>query len=1109
MTSSAPTSFNPFLSVHASAGSGKTHQLVNRLIYLLLHGVESGGILAITFTRKAASEMSQRLLQRVQILSTSKGAELDKQFAALDISPTPELRQRAAELYESLLHCHYPVRSTTFHAFCQDLLRRFPMEADVPPGFELIELTRQLLEEAWDSFASELTREPASEVAQAMDLLLRKLGLDQSRNALKGFVDHRSDWWALTQEQHEPVDFVYRQLQQHIDVDITADPCAKFFAHPGTLTKLHEFYDLLMKHPIKTNIDAGSKIESALRPGLADSDRLEHIWPVFFKADQTPRERKSSKVLSQKLGTAGAERLLALHAAFCDHLTEIRRQQHAIDTLLLSRAWMQCGEALLAHYQRIKQTQRLLDFADLEWNSYLLLNAANHADWVQYKLDQRIDHLLIDEFQDTNPIQWQLILPLLQELAAGESQRQRSVLFVGDSKQSIYSFRRAEPRLFDAASTWLAEHLPGAKQITLSKSWRSSPAIIEFVNKVFDNNPNLQLPHFEAHATEHMHLYGRVCLLPLVEKEKASHESGLRNPLTTPRPQMETAHYHEAQQIAETINELIAKQSVVGRKDKAQYLRYADIMILFRSRTKVSDYERALRKAHIPYLGTERGTLLDSLEVKDMINLLRWLITPFNNLTLAGILRSPLFAASDDDLLHFADQRDWFVHLLELAPQLADDSPLARAARHLQRWKPLADQLPVHDLLDRIYSEANVFARYRATFPQHLHPRVIANLTRFLELALESDSGRYPSLTRFMVWLDQLRQQEQEAPDQPPGQGELDRVRLLTVHEVKGLEAPVVFVADASRESPGDRGARILVEWPASATRPQTFLLSPASKFPNAYCESVMTRLQEKDEQEEANLLYVALTRAEQFLYISASNKAKGWYDEISRVYAFANIPENVSCLAEAGTPPGQVMETQAGPTAAVSVNPGLQHLIALPQRRREIAPSYTVDWHGTQHTVMEEDARERGVVIHAMLEALANEPTLPFARFRTPCSYLTGQELEPYWQEAQTVIRSFPALFAPDHYERAYSEVPLVYTDAGRTVYGIIDRLVCYPDKILIVDYKSHRLSRNDELLAAAQPYVEQLYLYANGVQQIYPDKPVHCQILFTALPQCIDVPT
>lgn len=1108
MSPASPSPFAPFLAVHASAGSGKTHQLVNRLVYLLLHGAEPGGILAITFTRKAASEMTQRLLQRVQLLCTDDAEELQNQLTALEITPDPVICQRATGLYERLLHAPYPVRSTTFHAFCQDLLRRFPMEADVPPGFELVELTQQFLDEAWDSLASELTRHPNSQLAQAMDHLLHTLGLSQTKYVLKEFVEHRSDWWALTLGQARPVDAVHAQISQYLDATPKQDPVTAFLEHPQRHQELQAFHGLLLKHPIETNTRAAMQVETGLRDDLAPPERFARLWSAFYKDDGDAYKRKASKVLMQKLGAADCERFLTLHEQLCEHLAGVRREQHAIETLQLSQSWLLCGEALLQHFQRIKQNQRMLDFADLEWNSFLLLNTASHADWIQYKLDQRIDHLLVDEFQDTNPIQWQLLLPLLQELAAAESDdRQRSVMFVGDSKQSIYSFRRAEPRLFDAATDWLRQHLPDTRQQTLSKSWRSSQAIIDFVNRVFETNPDLHISHFETHRTAHPQMHGAVWLLPLAPKEKPSRLDGLRNPLTTPRPQSEVAHYQEACRIAQTINQLIRNGTRVGRDGNLRRLRYADIIILFRSRTRVSDYERALREAHIPYIGTERGTLLDSLEVSDMITLLQWLITPFNNLALAGILRSPLFAVSDADLTRFIGKSDWYAHLLDIAGELSDEHALARAARHLQRWAPLADALPVHDLLDRIYSEANVFERYRAAFPDHLHPRIMANLTRFLELALENDSGRYPSLTRFMIWLEQLRQLDKEAPSQPPGQGEQDRVRLLTVHEAKGLEAPVIFVADASRKPQRETGTRALIEWPADHPVPQHFMLSPGSKFPNPQCALIMQRLQEKQEQEDANLLYVALTRAEHYLYISAANKTESWYQAICRTYDIDTDDfDEPICLSEHGTAPDDNDTSNTRPPAQ-AFNPGLRKVLSNPVGIQEIAPSRQVGQPAGALHGIDDDSRQRGLIIHAMLDALAAQPDLTASAFDARFNDVDHRQLASYWQEARAVISAFPSLFAPEHFEQAYSEVPVIYEDQGRTVHGIIDRLVCYTDRIHIVDYKTHRFAGTDDPMQIAEVYREQLRLYSEGVRRIFSDRPVSASILFTELTRSIEL--
>jgi len=941
-----------------------------------------------------------------------------------------------------------------------------------------------------------------------MDLLLNTLGLEQSRQVLYDFVDHRSDWWALTRGQADAVTFAYERLRHDIGTDESLDPCSEFFEQKTILQELADFQALLQKQPGKFNNESADYLTHALNETNSTAARFEAAWSAYFTKDNEPRSRKLTKTMAQKLGDTAAQRFIELHEKICERLIALRRQQHAVDTLRLSRAWMICGDVLLSQFQDLKQTQRILDFADLEWNSYLLLNAASHADWIQYKLDRRIDHLLVDEFQDTNPTQWQLLLPLLQELAAGESERRRSVLFVGDGKQSIYSFRRAEPRLFDAASDWLHEHLPDARRQSLSKSWRSSPAIMNFVNRLFTDNPSLQLPHFEIHATAHESLYGRVCLLPMIQKDKKPAADGLRNPLTTPRPQIEAAQYFEAQRIADSIKDLIDSHTLVGHPGRTRVLRYADIMLLFRSRTRVYEYERALREAHIPYIGTERGTLLDSLEIRDMLNLLQWLITPFDNLALAGILRSPLFAASDQDLMRLAGKGDWYARLRTLAPELEPEHALARAARNLQAWIPLADRLPVHDLLDRIYSETNIYARYRAAFPEHLHPRIMANLVRFLELALETDSGRYPSLTRFMVWLELLRQQEREAPDQPPGAGEQDRVRLLTVHEAKGLEAAVVFVADASREAPTARGARTLVEWPATADAPQSFVLSPAEKDPNTYCESVMTRLQEKAEQEDANLLYVALTRAEQHLYISAADKSRGWYQEICRVYAIdSDSQTGTVCLEQHGQSETQADQRQSVTTEKLDVPPGLREPIELPPVLLEIAPSYRIQHRDMHSTGLDEDARERGIIIHSMLEALAQDPGQTLTGFIARHGSVERTQLSTYWAEARAVISSFPQFFDPENFRIAYNEVPIVYAGRERNVHGVIDRLVCYPDKIIVLDYKSHRLEPGTDLATAAGAFQEQLRLYAEGVRRCYPQTPVECQILFTALPQCVAV--
>ena len=313
------------------------------------------------------------------------------------------------------------------------------------------------------------------------------------------------------------------------------------------------------------------------------------------------------------------------------------------------------------------------------------------------------------------------------------SERHRSVFIVGDQKQSIYRFRRAEPRLFVAAEKWLTDNL-GAKSCPLSHSWRSSPAVINFINNIFtQDNFKALLPSYIEHSTHRKELSGKVTLLPLSLKEiirrrdeEIQNEENsaliLRNPLNEPREEsISLQYFNEGLMIAEEIKKIISQKIAVDKKEENKSVNYSDIIILLRSRTHVADYEKALRQTGIPYIGANRGTLLESLEVNDMLDLLQWLILPFDNLSLAGILRSPLFSVSNDDLIAIkqAAKGSWLERLASFVQNNPKHESLPRAYRLLVQWQDDANKLPVHDLLDKIYSEANVLARYVAAFPVH------------------------------------------------------------------------------------------------------------------------------------------------------------------------------------------------------------------------------------------------------------------------------------------------------------------------------------------------------------------------------------------------------
>ncbi len=1108
--------------VNASAGTGKTWLLVTRLIRLLLAGARADGILAVTFTRKAATEMQTRLNARLLELAQSGPAELKILLQKIDVPTDTATLKRATTLYENLLRSPFNVKTTTFHSFCQDILRRFPLEAGIPPGFELLESTAELKSAAWDALCADANRHPQGDNAQAIETLFESCnGLANTQTVLNRFLDHRSDWWAFTESQPDPLGFAVDTLSAQLNVCMTDEPEADFFS-TTTLAQLTEFVVLLQKHPGKKNAAALDALAIARDESKKIDTRFTQCCKAFLTATGTPLARKESKAQAKSMSDAGQQRFLELHTQICVHIEHTLNIRNAMDALRRTSAWYRAGDALLAQYQQLKTGQRLLDFADLEWRAYQLLNHSDNVQWIQYKLNQRIDHLLIDEFQDTNPTQWRLILPLLEELAANEDRHNRSVFLVGDNKQSIYRFRRADPELFATAQDWLNTQLNAINQ-PLDISWRSAEAIMTLVNRVFGDGPlHKQLIQFSTHTTHHPQLWGQVEFLPLItntdtvnnddETNNTDNISGaLRNPLQTPRLlTKDQRHLDEGRQVAQKIRHLIDANTLIGPANAAHSLGYGDIIILLRHRTHASDYEQALREANIPYIGANRGTLLQSLEVQDLVRLLSLLVTPFNNLGLASVLRSPLFDCSHEDLITLAGHTkgQWMDRLTTIAALENNSSTLQRAHTLLSRWRTQVDTLPVHDLLDRIYCDGDVFNRYHAVYPPHLQHRVAANLTRFIELALEIDSGRYPSIGRFVSRLHTLQQQEQDAPDEGSPLQAGSRVRLMTIHAAKGLEAAVVFLVDSTNVRNSSVAHQAIVDWPSQEPRPVSFLLTGNKEQQDSFTQNILDRHTKAETREDANLLYVAITRAKQFLFISGCQprrgNASGWYTLLQAPFIETTDDLTTTGLIfSSGKPMAHTTPVTATPDITTISYNKIQPLI-LENPKRDIAPSNILTHTAALLTsaITESDARIRGIAIHRMLQLLSEQATNIPQRVATELNLPTGDNHVTTWfDNASAVFQSatFSHLFDPAQFSNAYNEVPLNYRKKGQNVYGIIDRLVINKECIWLVDYKTHHTHDVAELDALAEYYQPQLDYYRIGIQRLWPTLPIKAGLLFT----------
>ncbi|MGB5178862.1 MAG: UvrD-helicase domain-containing protein [Gammaproteobacteria bacterium] len=1099
--------------VHASAGTGKTWLLVTRILRLLLAGARPDSILAVTFTRKAAAEMQQRVTERLRELMCADASSLDRMLAQIGIRPDASSRTRARQLYEQGLFNPYALRATTFHAFCQELLQRFPLEAGIAPGFELSESTGLLEQQAWDALVNESSSK-GHPINQALDRLTEACGgLSNTRSALRSFLAHRSDWWAYSQGQSDPLSYATTRLEQLLQIDAGEEPL-EHFPDNGLRADLQAFGELLQRNVTPTNTGYAQLLAGALDSSLAAAAFLDAIKAVFLTGEGKPRSRKAGKTQCKRLGEQDEQTYIELHQHLCDILQASIDRLARYNTLHTSVAWITAGMQLLTHYQRIKQEQRLLDFSDLEWKACELLNQSNHASWIQYKLDTRIDHLLVDEFQDTNPTQWRLLQPLLEELAAGNDDRARSVFLVGDKKQSIYSFRRANPALLGEASDWLHENLQ-AQSYPLDASRRSAQAIVDCVNTVFASGPLTQrLDDFNRHTTYLPDMYGYVELLPLMTSAPAATADEtatlLRNPLHAPRIVREDQRYaNEARLIASRIQALMQERTAVTKDGVTRALQHSDIIILLRQRIHARAYEQALREMQIPCLSDSKGALLDNLEVHDLECLLNTLISPYDNLALAQVLRSPIIGLSSEQLIPLAAATGatWYERLAGLAT--AQQPPFADIHAQLEHWRALTGHIPVHDLLDRIFHEAEVLQRYEAAFPAALTPRVHASLTRFIELALEVDNGRYPSLPRFLDQLNRLRQSDNDQPDEgTPEEADAQRVRIMTIHGAKGLEAPVIFLADTASQLRSHNAHGALVDWPENREQPAHFLLTGKKASHDSVTCQLLDEQAHNDQREEANLLYVAITRARQYLFISGNQKdaaaGDSWYGLIQQALAGWDTTAEGHPFRETGSID---VPTATSQPAAVPVTPDprLSGPLAVEKRQRLIAPSRAL--HATSMEHGDEDGRERGTAIHLMLQQLSGmEACCPDVIPASIASALQREATDPecrrWWQEAVKTVQAPQLAWLFDHTrcQKAFNEVPIQYRDGDQLVYGIIDRLIINSGTAHVIDYKTHQWADRASLSRLTDLYREQMRLYANGVHKLWPGLSVIPCLLFTA---------
>jgi ATP-dependent helicase/nuclease subunit A len=1065
------------VAVEACAGAGKTWMLVSRMVRALLEGSAPQDILAITFTKKAAGEMRQRLQQWLAEFATADDAALREalRVRGMVAAATPEQLQTLRQMHATLLHSGRPVQIRTFHSWFAALLRSAPLavlhELGLPTQYELLENDAQAIAQVWRRFQTRVAQDTDARADYLASVAA--YGRHQAHKALESALAKR-------------VEFALADAQGVVDNSVghfTAQyPDFAGLAHPGDQLTQPNIVQLLQDAARALGVSGQAtctKAASALERAMTDGD-IAGVFAALLTDKGTPR-KLSDKIAGIETVRQAQDMLLRTQQAQLQHAA----WEHQRRMARLTRG-------LVEDYATLKRERGWVDMGDLERAALVLMSDPLLSGWVQERLDARVRHLLIDEFQDTNPLQWQALSAWLS--GYGGAGNAPSVFIVGDPKQSIYRFRRAEPQVFKAA-----KGLDG-DVLSCDHTRRNATAIIGVVNAVMAQAQTAgEFDGYRQHSTESTDT-GQVLKLPrilrdakLQKSEKSDEEEWVwRDSLTTPRVEIEdTRKTLECRQAAQWLAQQL-HNPVLG-------LRPKDVMVLSRKRERLGLMQAELAALHLPTQQPEKTDLCDMPEVQDLVALLDVLVSTQHDLSLARALKSPVFNASDEDLVQLVIKKRALEAQLEdktvvtwwQTLQQATDLPatLATVGATLLLWKQWMDSLPPHDALSAIYDHGDVLARYAAAAPSTQRDSVLANMRALLNAVLSLDGGRYTTPYGLVRAL--------RAGGIPaPVRSDAAAVRLLTVHGAKGLEAPLVLLLDTDGESPRAESMGVLVNWPGEAAYPQRFVFLASESRPPPCVVDALALEQVERRREELNGLYVALTRTQTMLVISSMEphiaNAGSWWQRLEALVTEAVVEE----VVDAGVGPA---------TSAVSLEPttdAVDPLITLKiLQNRPLAPVEHAQAAIKKIAVSaSEDTTDSrvGQAMHRLLEWVSPAPggvdaapwtDVQLARAQTEFA-LDSAEIHTARAMALGILQGEGA-WAWDTTQLRWwgNEVPMI--QRGRTIR--LDRLVQQGATCewWILDYKSaSRPQDQPELLA-------QLASYRNAVRQAYPGQVVRAAFL------------
>ena len=1087
--------------VRANAGTGKTHVLVQRILRLLLAGASARSILCLTFTKNAAVEMEARVLAKLGEWATSSDADLKPLLAKLlDHPPTEAQMAQARCLFATVIDAPGGLAIMTIHSFCERVLRRYSLEANVPPGFTVLteEEARDALQEACAGAFSAISAGPGREAFERVAAHASERDFAGVLQAMLGKRAEITRLFALTAAE-QPLPEIEARLRRLFNLSL-ADTREALLARAAPALDLHTLEEAIaaLKGGLKSDCESAARFE-AVRQAASSEAKCTALKAAFATKDGEPRKslmttqvRKRAEALSEAL-VAAQSAFLALDEKIC-----------GLKLVEASVALLHLTDAIFERYEAAKRARTALDFDDLIAQTRRLLSRQEATEWVLYELDARVDHILIDEAQDTSPEQWEIVAKLTSDFFAGQGARDcvPTLFAVGDEKQSIYGFQGARPELLQAYGTVYEASVNQAGfswcTADLNLSFRTLAPILAAVDRVSGGLPGLQQGNSVRHLAYRPENGGLVELWQPERGEKQEKGSVWEpDAATAPAPKPAEAL---AERIAGQIKHWL--ESGEGLASRGRAIEPGDILILLRKREPMARLlQAALKREGIPVAGADRIALTDELAVMDLLVLADALLQPEDDLSVATVLKGPLFGLSEDDLFKLAYGRE-----VSLWQVLERDPDYGAHCKRLTAWRALAGRLSPFDFFAHILEAEGG----RRAFGARLGPACFDALDEFLGLAETFSARSQASLAEFVAFARKSASEVKRETDQAARE-----VRIMTVHGAKGLEANIVILADTC----GNKGPRpapiFLLDDNSGAPSIPVWAVKGTGNLPPI--SGAKDEIKASEQREQGRLLYVAMTRARDRLYITGFHNgnlpAGSWYDTIQNALApTLEEAQDFQGRTIFRTEPGQAFRPPAGPVSKPEERtPPLWLAAPAPEEEtlRSLSPSQLMQRAGFDAAAGQysqtdrETAQARGSLIHRLLEIL---PAIPAAHRATAAPLIASAFSAKLGErERQAAIAgvlsllSGEALLEPGSHD--LSEVGLGVTVTGASgeaigsIFGQADRIRWNAAGAAVLDFKS-----------GAQPtdgirrnHLVQLACYRLALRGIYPDAAISAQLFDT----------